>query len=157
MWAPEIQPRSRASHSKPFTHRAILWETNFYFLFHSSLVSIPLPLESEILSESTWLLSTAGLLSSCHKSCCLLDTSSWISYRHLTLNTYKTQLLNSFLKLQISPSSVDAVSTLPSVQVRYSLLPLSFLQIPNMTQSHSLRLPNRVQSCLFLPTPMSPC
>lgn len=36
-----------------------------------------------------------------------------------------------------------------------SLLPLSFLQTPNKTQSHSLRLPNGVQSHLFLPMLMS--
>lgn len=78
----------------------------------------------------------AGLLSSCHACCCLLNTSSWVSYRHLTLNTYKTQLLISFLKLQISPSSVEccqhtsisigqillATSVLPS-NPKYDLVP----------------------------------
>lgn len=47
----------------------------------------------KIPSECTWLLYTAGLMSSWHPSCCPLDTSSWISYRHLTCTTYKTQFL----------------------------------------------------------------
>jgi hypothetical protein len=37
--------------------------------------------------------SQNSLTNSCRVSCCFLDTSTWISYRHLTLNMYKTQPL----------------------------------------------------------------
>lgn len=66
----------------------------------------------------------AGLMSPCHTSCCLLDTSSWISYRHLTLNTYK---LNSRFSFSVYFRCLPDVSTRPSVQVRNILVtPLSF-------------------------------